>query len=85
MENYKLSPREFDCLVLAIYGYPIKRMANTLGISAKTVEGYMRDTCFKMHVSRKDSLHNKLTDLGQEYLSICLNHYLQLSPKSTSA
>jgi DNA-binding CsgD family transcriptional regulator len=84
IEKFKLSPREFDCLVLALYGFSIKRMAKLLGISAKTAEGYTRDTCMKLHTSRKDCLHATLESFGVKYLSVCMSHYIELTQHTKS-
>ena len=80
-EKFKLSPREFDCLVLTIYGFTVKHMAKFLSISDKTAEGYIRSACIKFQVSRKDELRFALESQGVDYLNACLLHYQKLKQK----
>ncbi len=55
-ENFKLGRREIQCLVCIAYGYSILEIANEMGISARTIETYIKNLKFKLNLSLRSHL-----------------------------
>jgi DNA-binding CsgD family transcriptional regulator len=68
LENIHFSAREKECLKLLMYGKTIKAIANILGISNRTVNHYLENIKFKMGVTYKSELIEKLHSLQQDKL-----------------
>ena len=61
---YKLSDREVDCLYYTIQGLPAKVIAQTLCISHRTVESYLRSIKNKLDCNTKQELIDIALDQG---------------------
>lgn len=67
INKISLTKREIDCLKLIMTGKTIKMVSNILGLSPRTVEGYLENLKRKFNVNSKAMLIEKVLD---EYLKI---------------
>jgi DNA-binding CsgD family transcriptional regulator len=58
-----LSPREVSCLQHAADGQTSARIAEVLGISARTVDGYISAACAKLNARGRQAAITKATNL----------------------
>lgn len=66
--DYQLSKRETECLLLTLHGNPAKQVAFKLGISQRTVEEHLNNIKIKMKVFSKAELIKK----GMKIFSITI-------------
>lgn len=87
IHQFKLTKREFDCLVMTMYGYSYKKAAQLLSISDRTVEMNVRHIRVKLKINHR----NQITDVlrrfqTNDFLLECaehLNTILKLNDVST--
>lgn len=53
MAERKLSPRQAECLDLVRQGRTSAQIAETLGISVRTVDQYVAESCAKLHARNR--------------------------------
>jgi len=75
INHFKLTKREFDCLVMTMYGYSYKKAAQLLSISDRTVEMNVRHIRSKLKINHR----NQITDLlrrfhNNDFLRECAEH-----------
>lgn len=71
-ENYNqinLSDREIQCLDYLLRGKVTKEIAGLTKLSARTVEGYLKNIKRKLNVNSKSALINKALSLGIEKIN----------------
>ena len=85
IKDFKLTPRELDCLVLNLYGYTAKQIAQKLSISYRTVEMYNTRIYAKFNINYKTELRGALdkhyanVDSKSYYQEILYSHYKSLN------
>lgn len=60
-----LSPRQFDCLRLAAQGLTSPQIGIALGMSPRTVNQRIRESCARLGVRNRTQAVAKLVALGQ--------------------
>ena len=63
MDEYKLSPREKEIIILLCQGKLVKEIADKLCLSIHTVKNHIRDSYSKIGVNTRIEMFRKLTGL----------------------
>lgn len=79
VEALHLTKREFDCMVVVMYGYSYKQAGKLLTISERTVETVLRNIRIKLPFDTKNQIAHAIGKLHNEhYLSECAEHFTKI-------
>jgi DNA-binding CsgD family transcriptional regulator len=63
-QRYRLSSRELDVVAALAQGLTDREIAETLGVGAETIRGYLKNIRAKLGVSTRTAIVRKLSDVG---------------------
>ncbi|NRA73697.1 MAG: hypothetical protein HRU36_03015 [Rickettsiales bacterium] len=76
LNGLKFSRREIDVIACVVHSRGAKKMACMLGISPRTVEGYIRNILLKIGKNSQESIRDFAEDAPE--LNLLREHYVNL-------